>query len=121
MAKTDLEKAQRDLALLTLDDKARIAKEIADTEFEITRLKRVAAQIADYEAVVGQGDYGRVAIFRIIRGNPSAPGDFIQANETTPVMPGDVIKVDIQREFEIFREQVTYSCTIICKEAISTV
>jgi protein involved in polysaccharide export with SLBB domain len=98
VAKTDLEKAQRDLALVTLGDKARIAKEIADAEFEITRLKRVAAQIADYEAVGGQSDYERVAIFKIIRGNSNAPGDFIQANEATVVMPGDVIKVDVQRE-----------------------
>jgi protein involved in polysaccharide export with SLBB domain len=101
-AKTDLEKAQRDLALVGLEHKARIAKEIADTEFEITRLKRVAAQIADYETVVGQSEYERVAIFKIIRGNPGAPGDFIQANETTPVMPGDVIKVDVQRDSRFF-------------------
>jgi len=98
VAKTDLEKAQGDLALLTLGDKARIAKEIADTEFEITRLKRIAAHIADYAAIVGQNDNARVAIFKIVRGNANAPGDFIQANETTPVMPGDVIKVDVQKE-----------------------
>ena len=96
LANTDLEKARRDLALVTLDNKARIAKEIADTEFEITRLKRVAAQIADYEAVVGQSDYGRVAIFNIIRGKSSNTGDFIKADDNTPVMPGDVIKVDVQ-------------------------
>jgi len=101
-AQTDLEKAQRDLALVTLSDKARIAKEIADTEFEITRLKRVAAQIADNEAVFGQGEHGRPAIFRIIRGNPSGPGNSIQANETTPVMPGDVIKVDFQKGSKFF-------------------
>jgi hypothetical protein len=102
VAMTDLEKAQRELALVTLGDNARIAKEMADTQFEITRLKRLAAQIADHEAVFGQGEHGRPAIFRIIRGNPSSPGNSIQANETTPVKPGDVIKVDFQKESKFF-------------------
>lgn len=98
LAKTDLEKAQRDLALLELEYKARIAKEITDTEFEITRLKRIAAHIADYETVVGRDSYGQVAVFKIIRGNQGASEDLIQANEATPVMPGDVIKVNVQGE-----------------------
>jgi polysaccharide export outer membrane protein len=100
-AKTEMEKAQNDLDRVILGNKAQIAKEIADTEFEITRLKRVAAQIADYEAVVGQIDYGRVATFKIIRGNPGSSGDFIKANETTQVMPGDTIKVDFQSDSRV--------------------
>jgi len=100
-AKTEIEKVQIDLALVILGNKAQIAKELSDTEFEITRLKRVAAQIADYEAVVGQIDYGRIATFRIIRGNLGSSGDSIQADETSPVMPGDIVKVNFQNESEV--------------------
>ena len=93
-----MEKAQKELGQVTLGDKARIAKELADVEFEITRLKRVVAELSDYEAVAGQSNFVRAAVFMIIRGDPNTTGNSIRADETTPVLPGDVIKVDIQRE-----------------------
>jgi protein involved in polysaccharide export with SLBB domain len=97
-ANTDLEKAQRELALVTLANNARIAKEITDTQFEITKLKRLAAEMRDYEALLGQPASERAATYKIIRGNPEGRPDSIQANETTPIMPGDVIEVDVHRE-----------------------
>jgi protein involved in polysaccharide export with SLBB domain len=105
IANTELEKARRDLAVLLLDYKVRVAKELRDTDFEVMRLKRIAAHIADYEAIVGNEDYGRVAVFRIVRGNLSAPGESIKADETTQVMPGDVIKVDVKGDPKVLADK----------------
>jgi len=103
-----LEKAQRDLALLVLADKARIAKEIIDTNFEIARLKQSAAQTAaqtkelatgfESLASASQSSSGLVATYKIMRRKADGQYDYVQANETTPIMAGDVVQVDIHAE-----------------------
>lgn len=99
-----LEKAQRDLALLVLADKARIAKEIIDTNFEITRLKQSAAQTKEQAtgfeslASASQSSSALVATYKIMRRKADGQYDYVQANETTPIMAGDVVQVDIHAE-----------------------
>lgn len=99
---TTLEKAQRDLALLKLADNARIAKEMTDTEQELARLKLVAAQtrelVTGLDALVSQSNSGLVATYRITRKDKDGQANIVQASETTPIMPGDVIKIDIHME-----------------------
>ena len=107
-ANSALEKAQRDLALLVLADKARIAKEIIDTNFEITRLKQSAAQTAaqtkeqatgfESLASASQSSSALVATYKIMRRKADGQYDYVQANETTPIMAGDVVQIDIHAE-----------------------
>jgi protein involved in polysaccharide export with SLBB domain len=95
---TDLEKAQRDLAQLTLTNSARIAMEIAGTELELRRLKRVAAEMqklaAGLDAAASQDNSGLVATYKIMRRNADGRLSVVQATETTPIMPGDLVQVD---------------------------
>jgi len=105
-ANTALEKAQRDLAALTLAENARISRELNDTELELARLSRFAEQTRELatglEALSGRITHRAVATYQIIRRNADGQLSEMQANETTPIMPGDVIKVDLRMEPEPF-------------------
>ena len=96
-ARTDLEKAQRELALLSLGNSKRIASEIAEAEFDITRLRRVGSQMSEHLALADNADSERIATYKIMRRDQSDRVDFVQANETTAIRPGDVIEVDARR------------------------
>ena len=96
-ANSNLERSERDLALHRLAESARIAKEIGEAELELDRLKKAAAQSAeltyrmDAQSVKGSG--GPIATYKIVRRNEAGRADVISANETTPIMPGDIIEV----------------------------
>ncbi len=99
-ARADLEKAQKELALLELSASARVAREIAAADREIARLKAAAAQTrmlaSTLDALSGQGGPDRAVTYRIMRRTKSGELVFEQATETTPIMPGDVIEVQGQ-------------------------
>jgi epimerase transport system membrane fusion protein len=101
-ANTEVEKARRELAQLTLANNARIAKEIVDTQFEITRLKRAAKQIGDDDTLAEESSSGPVATYKIMRRDAAGRPNFTQANEATAIMPGDVIEVTFIRKREGF-------------------
>jgi hypothetical protein len=101
-ANTELEKARKELAHVTLASNARIAKEITDTEFEITRLKRIAEQSGNLDTLGEEGNSGPLATYKIMRRNSNGRPQYEQADEATPIMPGDVIEVEFIRKREGF-------------------
>ncbi len=98
-ATNDLEKAQKELSLLALSASSRIAKEIAEAEREIARLKTVAAEtrrlVSTLDTLSGGGS-GQAVTYRIMRRAKSGELTFEQATETTAIMPGDVIQIESQ-------------------------
>jgi protein involved in polysaccharide export with SLBB domain len=96
-ANTNLERSERDLAMLQLAESARIVREIGDTEMELDRLKKAAGQSADLaygmDASSVKGSGGAIATYKIVRRNESGRPEVIKATETTPIMPGDIIEV----------------------------
>jgi hypothetical protein len=96
-ANSNLEKSERDLAMLKLAESARIVKEIGETEIELDRLKKAAGQSADLaygmDASSVKGSGGLIATYKIVRRNEAGRPEVIKANETTPIMPGDIIEV----------------------------
>jgi polysaccharide export outer membrane protein/exopolysaccharide production protein ExoF len=93
-----LQKAEHDLDLLPLTRKSRILNDITKTEQEIgiartraTDTKRVADGL---EALAAQGGAQYVASYRIMRRRGNGQFSFIQATETTLVLPGDVVQID---------------------------
>ncbi len=103
-ASSNLERSERDLAMLKLGEGARIVKEIGETEIELDRLKRAAGQSAeltygmDASAVKGSG--GSIATYKIVRKNDAGRPEVIKANETTPIMPGDIIEVGSSKVYD---------------------
>jgi prefoldin subunit 5 len=99
-AKTDLEKAQKELSLLALSAGARSAREVAETDREITRLRNLAAETrrltATLDTLSGQGGSNRAVAYRIMRRTKAGELVFEQATDTTPIMPGDVIEIEGQ-------------------------
>ncbi len=97
MANTNLERSERDLAILKLAESARIVREIGDTEVELDRLKRAASQTGDIaygmDAASARSSGGSVATYKIVRKNETGRPEVLRANETTPIMPGDIIEV----------------------------
>ena len=95
-ANSNLERSERDLALHRLAESARVAKEIGETELELDRLKKAAAQSAELTYRMdapSKGGGGPIATYKIVRRNEAGRADVIPANETTPIMPGDIIEV----------------------------
>ena len=96
-ANTNLERSQRDLAMLKLAESARIVKEIGETEIELDRLKRAAAQLGDLaygmDAASVKSSGGSIATYKIVRRNEAGRPEVLRAYETTPIMPGDIIEV----------------------------
>ncbi len=98
-ATADLEKAQNELSLLALSASSRIAKEIAEAEREIARLKTMAAEtrrLASTLDTLSGGGAGQGVTYRIMRRAKSGELTFEQATETTPIAPGDVIQIESQ-------------------------
>jgi polysaccharide biosynthesis/export protein ExoF len=97
-ANAELEKAEHDLSTIEVAKSARLAKEIAETDRSITRLKMSAAKtrqlIFSLDAFSDTGGSGQVAEYKIMRRNGSGQLIFIPATETTPVKPGDVIQIE---------------------------
>lgn len=92
LATSNLARAQRDFAVFKHSESARIAKEIDETELELTKLRKLASQTRGF----GSDDNGlsAVARYKIVRRNNAGRTDVVQAGETTPVMPGDIIKIE---------------------------
>jgi polysaccharide biosynthesis/export protein ExoF len=98
VANHTLQKAERDLSLLTLAKNARVAKELTETADEISRLKTSADETrrlaSGLEALATEGGSGDVASYRIMRRNEAGEVAVLAATETTPIMPGDVVQID---------------------------
>ena len=96
-ANTNLERSRRDLAILKLAESARIVKEIGETEIELDRLKKAAAQSGDLaygmDAASAKSSGGSIATYKIVRRNEAGRPEVLRAYETTPIMPGDIIEV----------------------------
>jgi polysaccharide biosynthesis/export protein ExoF len=97
-AATNLEKAQRDLAVFKLSESARIAKEINETELELARLRKIASQTRGFASE--ENGLGLIARYKIVRHNNAGRTDVVQAGETTPIIPGDIIKIEARAESE---------------------
>lgn len=108
LANSNLERSKRDLAMLKLAESARIAREIGDTEGEIDRLKITASQFGDLsygmDAASIKSKGGMMATYKIVRRNENGQADIIKANETTVIMPGDIIEVGSSRPSEPSQE-----------------
>lgn len=100
-ANSNLERSERDLAMLKLAESARIVKEIGDTEVELDRLKKAAGQSGDLaygmDASSVKGSGGLIATYKIVRRNEAGRPEVMRASETTPIMPGDIIEVGSSR------------------------
>ena len=109
-ANTNLERSQRDLAILKLAESARIVKEIGETEIELDRLKRAAAQSGDLaygmDAASVKSSGGSIATYKIVRRNEAGRPEVLRANETTPIMPGDIIEVGSSKVSDKAAEKV---------------
>ncbi|HWJ20608.1 MAG TPA: SLBB domain-containing protein, partial [Geobacterales bacterium] len=96
-ATSNLERSRRDLAILKLAESARIVKEIGETEIELERLKKAAAQSGDLaygmDAASAKSNGGSIATYKIVRRNEAGRPEVLRAYETTPIMPGDIIEV----------------------------
>jgi exopolysaccharide production protein ExoF len=101
-AKATLEKADRDHAMLSLENSARISKELAAVEAEIARLTTAVEDsrgaVDGLEALAGQVDS---VAYRIMRRDQSGRTRFISATESTPIMPDDVISIERVGEVRI--------------------
>jgi len=94
IASAALEKAERELSLLTLSRSARIANELAETEQEISRLKSSSEDARRLISTLNQQSLGGQVSFRILRKDETGKIKVFRAQETTPVVPGDVIEVE---------------------------
>ena len=96
-ANSNLEKAEHDLSMVTLASKARIAKELSETERAISRLIEAASQtkelVSSLNTLVDQGGPGQAVDYRIVRRDKSGRFSSLQAAETTAIMPGDVVEI----------------------------
>jgi protein involved in polysaccharide export with SLBB domain len=96
-ARAKLGKAKRDLEMIDISNNSRIARELADTESEISRLKAVAQErmrLIDNLNSMGDPSGSDVAVrYRIQRRGREGNTKTIDAEETTQVEPGDVIRV----------------------------
>jgi exopolysaccharide production protein ExoF len=94
-AKATLEKADRDLAMLSLENGARISKELAAIDAEVARLTTTVEDsrgaVDGLEALSGRE--ASVA-YRIMRRDQTGRIRFISATESTPIMPDDVINIE---------------------------
>jgi polysaccharide biosynthesis/export protein ExoF len=101
-AKATLEKADRDHAMLSLENGARISKELAAVEAEIARLTTAVEDsrgaVDGLEALSGQMDS---VAYRIMRRDQSGRARFISATESTPIKPDDVITIERVGEMRI--------------------
>lgn len=96
-ASSNLEKAEHDLSMLTLASSARIAKELSETEREISRLREAASQtqelVASLNTLAGQSGSAQAVNYRIMRRDKSGQLSFLEATETTAIKPGDVVEI----------------------------
>ena len=111
LANGNLVKSERDLAMLKLAETARIAKEIGETEIELDRLRKAAAQTADLtysmNAASARANGGSIATYKIVRRNKSGRSVIMEANETTPIMPGDIIEVGSGRASDVISDKAS--------------
>jgi polysaccharide biosynthesis/export protein ExoF len=98
-ANTDLERAGHDLSMFTLANNARLAKETAETDKEIVRLKMIAAETRKLMSGLDVlGGTAQSVAYRIMRHDKAGHLAFMQASEMTPIMPGDLIQIESQKE-----------------------
>ena len=101
-AKGSLEKAKKDLAMLALSTSSRGAKDVAETEAEISHLKEQAEEqrrlATRLDSVTGRSNADEQIAYRIMRRDKSGQLVSTPATETTPLMPGDIIQIDSERE-----------------------
>ena len=97
-AKATLERESRDLSLLALANDVRIAKEFGENEQEIAQIERqiqdTRRMMTGLESISGMGESSRSMTYRIARKSADGNLAFMQASETTPIMPGDLIQVE---------------------------
>lgn len=98
-ARASIEKTKRDVAMLTLANKARVSKEIAEAEQEIARLKTVVfesrALIQQLQMLPGGGLTGPAVGYRIMRHDANGAALFVRADETSLLSPDDVLQVEL--------------------------
>ena len=97
-AQATLEKADRDLAMLTLEHQAKTAREIATVEVDIVKTRALLESIRGVALALNDMQYSDAdklaeMNFEILRPGPNGKPAYIDASETTLVEPGDVIKI----------------------------
>lgn len=100
-AKASLEKAKKELAMITLAARSRVAKELAEAEAEISRLKssaedrrRLAGRL---DSIAGRTVDETGVSYRILRRTPSGAIASFAAAETSLLAPGDVLQLEAPR------------------------
>lgn len=92
--KVNLAKAASDLSMLKQLEEVRISKEMSEVEFEIIRTK---AEAENSQKVIGAfhdlGGETDAVSYRIMRRRANGEYSFIDASETTPIEPGDVVQI----------------------------
>jgi polysaccharide biosynthesis/export protein ExoF len=98
-AKASIEKTKRDVAMLTLANKARVSKEIAEAEQEIARLKTIVLEtrtlIEQLQMLPGGGSTGPAVTYRVMRRDENGAALFVRADETSLLSPDDVVQVEL--------------------------
>lgn len=99
-AKATLEKADRDLAMLSLEGGSKIAKELAAVEAEVARLTTAVEEgrnvVGGLEALSGRPTSS--VAYRIMRRDRAGRAQFMPAMESTLIMPDDVINIETDKE-----------------------
>jgi protein involved in polysaccharide export with SLBB domain len=97
-AQASLEKAERDLSMLTLEKAARILRERASVELDISKVKATIEEsrkfISGIKSMAQEEDEDSRVTFKIMRLDNSGQYSLVDARETTQVKPGDVIKIE---------------------------
>ena len=101
-AKAAVEKAKKDLAMVTLGAKSSAARELAETDAEISRLKSQAdgqrRLAASLDSISGRTADDEQMGYRIMRQNTAGAIVSMPAGETTLLMPGDIVQIDGPRQ-----------------------
>lgn len=102
-ARAKLGRAKRDLEMIEIANNNRIARDLVDVEAEIGRLRTVVAErrrlIANLDGIADPAHADRAVRYSIQRRGHDGKVKTLEAQETTAVEPGDVIRVvrDVDR------------------------
>lgn len=99
-----LERAERDLEMLTLERKLRIEQELQSVNQQVARLKAtitgsemVVEKISKMPSALISLDRAPSYEYEVMRKGPSGKAEFISLDETNLLKPGDVLRVKVNR------------------------
>jgi protein involved in polysaccharide export with SLBB domain len=108
-SKQNLERSKRELVLLTIDKEAQIEKELQSIDEEVAKLKarikgslQIVQHIGGVAAKLLTQPQNTSYRFEIVRRSRNGQTTTIRATELTPVLPGDVVRVELDQPLARF-------------------